>query len=276
MSEVLELIDEIEAEQITEEVETTTNADTDDSGKVDDSTFHFMVNFIKQNKSDIPEELRGTKLVEESTGFTLATYWVYIMKRIPVPKWMIHDPNLQDKNGFTIAFHYLTANADYPPSWMIHKPELTNNNGRTIAMCTLLCRTLNHENEDLPEWMRHDVNIFDNLGYSVIDYWLATNSGPIPTWMLEKIDDVKHWTNKLGENIAISYMLRQWVEPPPQFALDESEFDQFITNMGNNYRSLLDELHKNIDKHERTADDKHETTNEHTANDNDETNDVKQ
>ena len=112
--------------------------------------------------------------------------------------------------------------------------------------------------------LQGQVNIFDELGYSVIDYWLSTNSGPIPTWMMEKIDDVKHWTNKLGENIAISYMLRQWIEPPPQFTLDESEFDQFITNMGNSYRSLLDELHKNIDKREttndNTADDKHDET----------------
>ena len=233
MSDILELVDK--AEQLPDEtkpqpIETSAN------------TMNWMVDFIKQHKTDIPEELRGTVTVDQNTGLTLAMYWIHIMKTAPIPSWMRHNPNICDNNGWTIAIHWIVTNASAPPLWMATDPTIQTSNGRTCAMYLLLYRSCVHENENIPSWMNHDINIFDELGYSLIDYWLATNSDEIPTWMLENIDDLKHWTNGNGENIAISYMLRRGVEPPERFALPDDEFDTFRTKMNNTYRQLLDHL----------------------------------
>ena len=164
------------------------------------------------------------------------------MKRAPVPAWMHHDPKITDNNGWTIAIHYIVANHATPPAWMTTDPNIQTSNGRTCAMYLLLYRDTAYENEDVPEWMRHDINIFDTLGYSLIDYWLATNNGDIPNWMIEKISDLKHWTNYNGENIAISYILRRGTVAPDEFLLPEEETSTFITKMNNSYKQLYNVL----------------------------------
>ena len=52
-------------------------------------------NFTKKDiKFDISELCEGT--------VTLAMYWIYKWKTLP-PKVLIHDPAIQDGNGFTCA-----------------------------------------------------------------------------------------------------------------------------------------------------------------------------
>ena len=179
----------------------------------------WMIEFIKQNKSDIPEELRGTDTTETETGLTLAMYWVYFMKTIPVPTWMRHDPNKQDDKGWTIAIHYMVANHELPPQWMICNSNITTSNGKTPAMFYLLYRDRKYENEDIPDWMNHDINIFDIDGYSLIDYWLAFNNSNIPSSWIEQIknktnNDLNSWTNGKGENLQAIYKNRQNKELP--------------------------------------------------------------
>ena len=244
MTDILDLINE--AEQLPDsenDLPTIEQADTTHSIQAtNSSTMLWMVDFIKQHKTDIPEELRGTITTDDQTGLTLAMHWVHIMKNAAVPVWMRHDPKITDNNGWTIAIHYIVTNLTPPPIWMSTDPTIQTSNGRTCAMYLLLYREKEHENECIPVWMQHDVNIFDSLGYSLIDYWLATNSGDIPSWMLENIPDRHHWTNGNGENIAISYMLRRGVIPPDQFALENEEIDTFRTKMNNTYRQLLDSI----------------------------------
>lgn len=201
-------------------------------------SFRLMVDYIKNNKTDIPEEFRGNVMFDDD-NLSLAAYWVSIMKNAPVPTWMRHDPNIVDKHGWTIAQHYIVCNkTDIIPEWMIHNPKIQNINGRTTAMMSLLYRSSERENEDLPTWMLHDVNVFDELGYSLVDYWLSCNSNDLPNWILDQIDDKKYWINKLGENIAISYLIRHRKLPPEEFRLSEAEGEEFRTVKGNTYNDL--------------------------------------
>ena len=201
-------------------------------------SFNIMVEYIKQHHEDIPEQFRGTVLFDNENNLSLATYWVYIMKTEPVPMWMRHDPNIVDKHHWTIAMHYISVNQELPPEWMQHDPTIQNANGRTSAMLALIYRTSDHENEDLPDWMHHDVNLFDSLGYSVVDYWLSTNGDMLPSWMLSQIDDPKHWHNGLNETIGISYMFRHYQLPPPEFALSDDEAETWTTKHGNTYKAI--------------------------------------
>lgn len=244
MSDVLELIEN--AEQIDDEEQQTNKPHVD---RIPNHSFNFMTNYIQTNKSDIPEELRGTVLVEPDTLLTLAMYWVHSMKTVPVPTWMIHDPNHKDAHGWTIAMHYISVNSSYPPKWMECDPMIQNDNGRTVAMFALLHRSSRYENQDIPSWMKHDINIFDSLGYSLIDYWLSANSEEIPSWMLEKIDDKKHWVNGEGENIAISYLLRRWQDPPEDFVLPPGE--SFKTKHNNSYEDIQKYVHELKEKQMR-------------------------
>ena len=254
MNDILDLINE--AEQLPDEENnspTIEQADTQPCQATNSSTMLWMVDFIKQHKTDIPEELRGTITTDDKTGLTLAIHWVHIMKTVAVPVWMRHDPKITDSNGWTIAIHYIVTNLAPPPIWMSTDPTIQTSNGRTCAMYLLLYRGSDHENENIPVWMHHDVNIFDSLGYSLIDYWLATNNDDIPSWMLENIVDVRHWVNGNGENIAISYMLRRGTLPTEQFALPDEEIDTFRTKMNNTYRQLLNTITCNKSDHETVS-----------------------
>ena len=182
-------------------------------------SFQMMVNYIKHHKTDIPEEFRGNVLVEPSSGLPLSSYWVCIMKTVPVPKWMMISPEHQDSHGWTLAQHFISVNQVEPPLYMKHNPTLKNSNGRTAAMMYLIYRNqTKYNNQDIPDWMKHSPFIFDNEGYSIIDYWLASNDGPIPSWIIEQIPDTTDFRNGNGEYIAVSYLRRANKLPPPEFA----------------------------------------------------------
>lgn len=183
------------------------------------SGFNFMVNYIRKYKSDIPEELRNKCMINED-GLTLATYWIKIMEKEInnmikhgsfdecVPKWMRHDPEIKDKHGWTIAYHWVTIfNCDVP-KWMRHEPNLQNSKGKTIGMIYLM--NSNTNKRDFPDWMQCDVSIFDEFGNSILDYWLEFNDLDIPEWM--GID--KHFVNGNGETVEMSWLIHRKRVPP--------------------------------------------------------------
>ena len=152
-------------------------------------SMQLMIDYIRTHKSDIPEEYRGSCLVDMD-NLTLAMHWVYMMKTAPVPQWMRHDPNMVDNEGWPIAMHWIFVNHTEPPLWMHCSPDIQNATfKKTIAMVYLLYRKDELKNVDVPEWMRHDLHIFDRDGFCLIDYWLCNNDLPIPEWMLKSIDD---------------------------------------------------------------------------------------
>ena len=97
------------------------------------SGFYLMVNYIRNNKSDVPETLRNKSLQNEY-GFTVATYWIqimynYIIKLIQkgeinnaVPSWMKHNPEMRDNLDWTIAMHWVSIFKCDVPLWMRHDP----------------------------------------------------------------------------------------------------------------------------------------------------------
>ena len=233
MSSIIDKLNEISTE--TEEEQTIEEQNKPSSDKI---AFNMMVNYIQQHHEDIPEGFRGSIMFDEN-NLSLAVYWVYTMKNIPVPVWMRHNPDIVDNHGWTIAHHYISVNkTGIIPDWMICNPKLQNNNGRTAAMMTLLYRNKAEENKDIPSWMIHDINIFDSLGYSLVDYWLSNNNADLPDWILDQIEDKKFWKNKLGENVGISYMIHRHSLPPEEFSLTNEEGDKFKTSKGNTYNSL--------------------------------------
>lgn len=165
-------------------------------------SFKFMIDYIENNKTDIPENLRCSVMNDEY-GLTLAMYWVLIMKNnTPVPRWMQHEPYITDCHKWTIAMHWITTCHTNPPAWMWHKSYLQNDNGKTAGMLMLLYGTIDNENNDLPDWMQHDVNIYDNENYTIVDYWIIIcKSKPLPTWIVEQLNKNELWKNHRGETL---------------------------------------------------------------------------
>ena len=131
-------------------------------------SFHLMTEYIKYHKTDIPEPYRGTSTVEPITNLTLAMYWIHIMKTAPIPKWMMHNTNVTDSHGWTLAIHYIVTNLTAPPEYLQHDPTIQTSTGKTALMMYLLYRTDN--TELIPSWMIHSDNIRDNDGYNIDDY----------------------------------------------------------------------------------------------------------
>lgn len=202
------------------------------------SGFYLMVNYIRNNKSDVPETLRN-KCLQNEYGFTVATYWIqimynYIIKLIQkgeinntVPSWMKHNPEIRDNLDWTIAMHWVSIFKCDVPLWMRHDPLLQNSNGKTIAMLYLTValstplssatHTFNYLNEDtfLPIWMRHDNTVYDKDGNSIIDYWLEYTTFDIPKWMLS--DDDNDIKNLNGETLAMSWVIHRNSLPPEEY-----------------------------------------------------------
>ena len=153
------------------------------------SGFNFMVNYIRKYKSDIPEELRNKCMINED-GLTLATYWIKIMEK---------EINNMIKHG---SFD------ECVPKWMRHEPNLQNSKGKTIGMIYLM--NSNTNKRDFPDWMQCDVSIFDEFGNSILDYWLEFNDLDIPEWM--GID--KHFVNGNGETVEMSWLIHRKRVPP--------------------------------------------------------------
>lgn len=205
------------------------NTNTENEEKRNNCSFQLMVDYIKSHKSDIPEPFRGTTLIEENTGLTLAMYWVHIMNKIPIPKWMIHDSNIVDSHGWTLAFHYIYVNHSEPPLFMKHDSTLQSESGRTVLMMYLIYRDQELENKPVPLWMIHSPYIFDKYGYSLIDYWLSTNSDPIPETILSQIPDPPKFVNGRNEHIATSYIYRRNQMPPEEFMIPFDTATSFST-----------------------------------------------
>lgn len=228
------------------------------------SGFYLMVNYIRNNKSDVPETLRN-KCLQNEYGFTVATYWIqimynYINKLIQkgeinntVPLWMRHNPEIRDNLDWTIAMHWVSIFKCDVPLWMRHDPLLQNLNGKTIAMLYLTValstplssatRTFNYINEDtfLPIWMRHDNNVYDKDGNSIIDYWLEYTTFDIPKWMIS--DDDSDIKNLNGETIAMSWIIHRKSLPPEEYKCEPT----LKTNYNMTIRDICNKVIPNVD-----------------------------
>lgn len=228
------------------------------------SGFYLMVNYIRNNKSDVPETLRN-KCLQNEYGFTVATYWIQIMcnhinKLIQkgeinntVPLWMRHNPEIRDNLDWTIAMHWVSIFKCDVPLWMRHDPLLQNLNGKTIAMLYLTValstplssatNTLNYLNEDtfLPIWMRHDNNVYDKDGNSIIDYWLEYTTFDIPKWMLS--DDINNIKNLNGETLAMSWVIHRKSLPPEEYKCEST----LKTNYNMTIRDICNKVIPNVD-----------------------------
>ena len=242
------------------------NAKNDGNNPVHDnySGFYLMVNYIRNNKSDVPEALRN-KCLQNEYGFTVATYWIqimcnYINKLIQkgeinntVPLWMRHNPEIRDNLDWTIAMHWVSIFKCDVPLWMRHDPLLQNSNGKTIAMLYLTVAlstplssatsTFNYLNEDtfLPIWMRHDNNVYDKDGNSIIDYWLEYTTFDIPKWMLS--DDTNNIKNLNGETIAMSWIIHRKSLPPEEYKCEPT----LKTNYNMTIRDICNKVIPNVD-----------------------------
>lgn len=156
------------------------------------SGFTFMLNFIRDNKSDIPENLRALDSLTDENGAHLAMHWVYIMKRVPVPLWMRCDPNAYDSHGWSVAFHYTYANKSAPPEWMKCDSEHQNAAGKTIGMMFMLYAA---PTESFPEWMECSTSIRDAENYTIVDYWIIARRDSLPRWIADGID-LSTWKNR--------------------------------------------------------------------------------
>lgn len=205
------------------------------------SGFYMMVNFIENNKSDIPEGLRNNCMQNEY-GFTLAMYWIrimrdYIYKMImggkindTVPLWMRHNPEIRDNRGWTIAMHWVMIFKCDVPLWMRHDPCIRNSMGKTIGMFYLAVlsdiqdTSLPQHNNLTPEtflplWMIHSADIYDEDGYNIIDYWLKFTNLDIPNWMLHENLNKQ---NKMGETLAMSWIIHRKNIPPDYIKCDNT------------------------------------------------------
>lgn len=228
------------------------------------SGFYLMVNYIRNNKSDVPETLRN-KCLQNEYGFTVATYWIqimynYINKLIQkgeinntVPLWMRHNPEIRDNLDWTIAMHWVSIFKCDVPLWMRHDPLLQNSNGKTIAMLYLTValstplssatRTFNYINEDtfLPIWMRHDNNVYDKDGNSIIGYWLEYTTFDIPNWMLS--DDINNIKNLNGETLAMSWVIHRKSLPPEEYKCEPT----LKTSYNMTIRDICNKVIPNVD-----------------------------
>lgn len=198
------------------------------------SGFYLMLNFIRCHKSDVPEELRNDCIINEN-GLTLAMYWIRFMKKEisemikqgqveeTVPKWMRHDPNLTDKNGWTIANHWIEIFKCDVPKWMRCNPNKQNSRGKTIGMFWLMIPRECNKNVEFPEWMRCECDKFDEHGNSILDYWLEYTIDDVPDWM--NID--KNFRNGNGETPEMSFVIHRADEGCPNHLRQTKETDEW-------------------------------------------------
>ena len=237
------------------------NENNEDNENIDDksnvvynnySGFYLMVNYIRNNKSDVPETLRN-KCLQNEYGFTVATYWIQIMYNYINKLIQKGEINKRDNLDWTIAMHWISIFKCDVPLWMRHDPLLQNSNGKTIAMLYLTValstpissatRTFNYLNEDtfLPIWMRHDNTIYDKDGNSIVDYWLEYTTFDIPKWMLS--DDGNDIKNLNGETIAMSWIIHRKSLPPEEYKCEPT----LKTNYNMTIRDICNKVIPNVD-----------------------------
>lgn len=202
-------------------------------GESNYSGFRTMINYIMRYKADVPEELRNGCMVDEN-GLTVAMYWIRIMEKEikfllekklndnVVPKWMIHDPNLRDKEGWTIAMHWIEIYGEAEcPSWMRCDGNIQNRKGKTVGMFYLMVRrgeeveTKEGKKKQLvhfPDWMKCRADLFDAYGNGILDYWLEYTNNDIPEWI--NVD--KSFRNGNGESPEMSWLIHRKSLPPEE------------------------------------------------------------
>lgn len=250
--DVLNKIDEESNEQLNDN---TASNDINEHVTANYSGFYMMINFIESNKSDIPESLRNNCMQNEF-GFTLAMYWIrimqdYIYKMIQggkinetVPKWMRHNPEIRDNRGWTIAMHWVMIFKCDVPLWMRHDPRLQNSRGKTIGMIYLMNLLPDAKTSEvcLPTWMRHEINIFDEDGNGIIDYWLKFTNLTIPNWI--KPDNIYSFTNKNGETCAMSWIIHRKTMPPDELKCDLNLKTTYGMTIMNIYKKVMTSVSK--------------------------------
>lgn len=217
--------------------------------------FYIMLNHIITNREDVPLYMRNSCTINER-NITLAVYWLYIMTQhiqhaihqrkveTSIPSWMHHSPDIRDSQGWTIAMHWVYKYGTDPPSWMHHDPTYQNSNGKTVAMLFFL-----HPSADcnsIPNWMRHNCEIFDNDGNSLIDYWISCTTLPIPPWLPPPSD----YKNNNNEDVPIAYLIRRHSSPPSSCSINFN----LRTSYNLTYEDLFNDSFNNAFKHIHLSD----------------------
>ena len=97
-----------------------------------------------------------------------------------IDTWMHHDPNIQDKNGNTIAMLYLQKELDDPPKWMHHAPNIQDKNGNTIAMLYV-----SKMKDDPLFWMQGNPYLRNIKNATIFDVWNNIMKTLPPEWIKE-------------------------------------------------------------------------------------------
>ena len=214
--------------------------------------FYLMLNYIKANKADVPVELRNTCMHDEY-DFTLAMHWIYEMKDVinkmigcgkineTVPLWMRHRPDLRDRNGWTIAMHWVMMFKCDVPTWMRHDPTIQNSRfHKTVAMIYLSLFIGNKaKNFIMPEWMQHTLKLFDNEGNTVASYWLGCTEDDLPEWILRESEN-GDFVNENGETLAMEWIIHRKSAPPLNLMCNPKLKTKYGMTVGDLYYSVID------------------------------------
>ena len=113
------------------------------SSTITNFIFHIM-NWLKKCNY-IPFWKRNS--IPRLYGITLAMWWIKNIKR-DVPKYLRHDPSIQDEIGFTCAMWWLIKLRTDVPEYLRHDPSLQNAYGET---CSTYWRE--YVNANIPEYL---------------------------------------------------------------------------------------------------------------------------
>lgn len=255
--------EQINSEQHTDELTNSSiNSSTDDvntdssinEDKRPTTGFYLMLNYIKANKTDVPVELRNGCMHDEY-DFTLAMHWIYEMKEVikklincgkineTVPLWMRHRPDLRDKNGWTIAMHWVMMFKCDVPLWMRHDPTIQNSRfHKTVAMIYLSLFIGNKvKNFIMPEWMQYTLKLFDNEGNTIASYWLGCTEDDLPEWILRESEN-GDFVNGNGETLAMEWIIHRKSAPPLNLMCNPKLKTKYGMTISDLYYDLIDKF----------------------------------
>lgn len=147
--------------------------------------FYLMTNFMIMTKHDVPINLRNT-CIQNEFGHTLSLYYLIIMKDVIMnmisvgrinevfPKWMLHNPELRDRSGWTIAMYWIKLFGCDIPLWMRHDPNLKNNDGKTVKDLFIESQNMLNSNESNASSVSDESNDESNVSNEFIN---------VPDWM---------------------------------------------------------------------------------------------
>ena len=70
-----------------------------------------------------PPNLLHDPNICDDNGHTIAMIWVRCVRNNP-QIWMRHDPKLKDSNGWPIGFWWIMSTRTWPLDWMIDKSDM--------------------------------------------------------------------------------------------------------------------------------------------------------